>query len=155
MTNYDALRLDRQLCFPLYACSREVVKSYKPYLDAIGLTYTQYVTMMVLWEDEKATVKELGARLHLDSGTLTPLLKRLEADGLVTRTRSTRDERNLIVELTGAGKALRDQAIDIPGKVGSCIGLSSEEAQTLYQLLYRVLDPSGAPDACAATASET
>lgn len=141
--NYDMLKLKNQLCFPLYACSREVVKKYKPLLDEIGLTYTQYIAMMVLWEKQSSTVKTLGDELYLDSGTLTPLLKKMEANGLVTRERSGSDERNLIVTLTEKGNALRERAADIPAKIGACIQLSQEEAGTLYMLLYKVLGASG------------
>jgi DNA-binding MarR family transcriptional regulator len=104
--SFDPLRLENQLCFPLYACAREVVKKYKPFLDAIDLTYTQYVTMMVLWEAGETTSKAIGERLHLDSGTLTPVIKKLEEKGLVTRSRSHEDERNLCVAITDAGRAL-------------------------------------------------
>lgn len=138
--SYDSLKLENQLCFPLYACSREVVKLYKPFLDEIGLTYTQYIVMMVLWEEKSTTVKQLGERLHLDSGTLTPLLKRLEADGMITRARSMQDERNLVVTLTSKGEALKMQAVEVPSKISECISLSPQEAATLYQLLYKVLD---------------
>lgn len=137
--NYDALKLKNQLCFPLYACSKEVVRKYHPYLEQIGLTYTQYIVMMVLWEKQEATVKELGDELYLDSGTLTPLLKKMETQGFLLRTRSAVDERSVIVSLTKKGYQLRDQAVDIPGKVGSCIPLSEDEAKTLYRLLYKVL----------------
>lgn len=137
----DSLKLENQLCFPLYACSREVVKKYKPFLDKIGLTYTQYIAMMVLWEKKSINVKSLGQYLYLDSGTLTPLLKKLEADGLVTRTRSPEDERNLIVEITPKGKQLKEEALAIPAQIGACINLSPDDAQTLYQLLYKILEP--------------
>lgn len=136
---YDALKLENQLCFPLYACSKEVVKRYKPYLDPIDLTYTQYITMMVMWEHEQLTVKELGKYLYLDSGTLTPVLKKLEAKGFITRSRSIEDERNLLVSLTGKGEALKSRAADIPGKIGSCIPISPEEAGELYRLLYKIM----------------
>ena len=112
--NYEALKLENQLCFPLYACAREVVKKYKPFLDDIDLTYTQYVTMMVLWEKPTVTSKEIGERLHLDSGTLTPVIKKLAEKGLVTRSRSPEDERNLVVSLTDAGRDLRQQALSKP-----------------------------------------
>ena len=138
-TQYDALKLDNQLCFPLYACAREVVKRYKPFLDEIDLTYTQYVTMMVLWEKPSVTSKEIGERLHLDSGTLTPVLKKLAEKGLVTRRRCETDERNLTVTLTEAGLALRERAVCIPGQMGACIHLSPEDAQTLYRILYQLL----------------
>ena len=137
---YEALRLDSQLCFPLYACAREVVKRYKPHLDAIDLTYTQYITMMVMWERRQATSKELGERLFLDSGTLTPVLKKLEEKGCVTRARDPGDERNLMVTLTDRGAALRDAAADIPGKMAGCLPLTPDEAATLYRILYKMLD---------------
>ena len=135
----DPLRLDSQLCFPLYACAREVVKRYKPFLDAIGLTYTQYVTMMVLWEAGETTSKAIGERLHLDSGTLTPVIKKLEEKGLCTRRRSPEDERNLAVAITDEGRALRARAADIPAGVGRCIALTPDEADALYGLLYKLL----------------
>ena len=137
--NYDSLKLKNQLCFPLYACARESITLYKPYLDKLGLTYTQYITMMVLWENKQLTVKDLGAQLYLDSGTLTPLLKKLEDKGLVSRKRSTVDERNLIVTITEAGDALKDQAIDIPGEMAKCVNLEPEESLVLYKLLYKLL----------------
>lgn len=136
---YEALKLKNQLCFPLYACSREVIKQYKPYLDELDLTYTQYIAMMVLWERRQVNVKELGECLYLDSGTLTPLLKKMEAKGLVTRVRSDRDERNLIVSITEKGMALRDKAVEIPVKMVRCTNLSNVEAMTLYNLLYKML----------------
>jgi len=138
--NYDALKLENQLCFPLYACAKEVVRMYKPLLDEIGLTYTQYIAMMVLWEVQELTVKELGDFLYLDSGTLTPLLKKMETQGLVTRTRNVSDERSVIVSLTEEGMLLREKAAGIPAKMGSCIPLSPDEVKTLYDLLYKVLN---------------
>ena len=135
----DPLRLDSQLCFPLYACAREVVKRYKPFLDAIGLTYTQYVTMMVLWEAGETTSKAIGERLHLDSGTLTPVIKKLEEKGLCTRRRSPEDERNLAVAITDEGRALRARAEGIPACMGRCIALTPDEADALYGLLYKLL----------------
>lgn len=140
MMKYDNLKLENQLCFPLYACSREIVKKYKPFLDEIGLTYTQYVVMLVMWECESTTVKGLGEKLHLDSGTLTPLLKRLEAEGLVSRARSSEDERSLNVTLTEKGKNLKREAVSVPAKVGSCMNLPPEDAATLYRLLYQILE---------------
>ena len=136
---FDALKIENQLCFPIYACAREIIKQYKPYLDEIDLTYTQYITMMVLWEKKEVNVKELGNCLYLDSGTLTPLLKKLEAKGLLIRTRSKEDERNLIVTLTEAGENLKEQAVEIPGKMAQCVDLKAEEVATLYRLLYKVL----------------
>ncbi len=138
-TKKDPLRLKVQLCFPLYACARETIKLYKPYLDELDLTYTQYIAMMVLWEKKAVTVKEMGAMLHLDSGTLTPLLKKMEAKGLLIRRRSTEDERSLIVSLTEEGEALRERAVDIPAKMSQCVNLEPEEARELYRLLYKLL----------------
>ena len=137
---YDVLKLDTQLCFPLYACAREVVRLYKPFLDAIDLTYTQYITMMVLWETPQVTSKQIGERLLLDSGTLTPVLKKLEEKGLVQRCRDQADERNLLVTLTEAGEALKERAVEIPPQIGACIRLSPEEAFQLYTLLHKLMD---------------
>lgn len=136
---YDILKLENQLCFPLYACSKEVVRRYKPFLDEIDLTYTQYIVMLVMWEKSKITVKDLGECLYLDSGTLTPVLKKLEVKGYVTRSRSKEDERNLEVSLTSQGSQLREEAVNIPSKVRKCIDLNSEEALKLYEVLYKVL----------------
>ncbi len=136
---YNPLKLENQLCFPLYACSKEVVKRYKPFLDKLDLTYTQYITMMVMWERKSINVKELGDSLFLDSGTLTPLLKKLENKGYITRKRSKTDERNLIVTITEKGEALREDAVDVPAKMGQCVNLTRDEAKTLYSLLYKLL----------------
>ncbi|MCH5195245.1 MAG: MarR family transcriptional regulator [Oscillospiraceae bacterium] len=136
---YDALKLENQLCFPLYACSKEIVKAYKPYLDELDLTYTQYITMMVMWEYKELRVKEVGKCLYLDSGTLTPLLKRLEEKGYITRHRSEKDERDLIVMITEKGEELKERAADIPQKIGKCVGIEPQKAQTLYALLYEIL----------------
>jgi DNA-binding MarR family transcriptional regulator len=135
----DALKLENQLCFPLYACAKEVVRLYKPFLDELGLTYTQYITMLVLWERDAVTIKELGEKLYLDSGTLTPLVKKMESQGLVTRSRNASDERSVIVTLTAKGRQLQDRAGEVPAKIGGCLPLSMDEAKTLYQLLYKVL----------------
>ncbi len=140
MKNYDCLKLENQLCFPLYACSKEIVKKYKPFLNKIDLTYTQYIVMIILWEYGKMNVKDLGNKMYLDSGTLTPLLKKLETKGYIKRTKSCEDERNLIIELTNKGESLKDKAIDIPNKIGSCLNLDKEDATTLYKLLYRILN---------------
>ncbi len=139
-TGCAELKLENQLCFPLYACAKEVIHRYKPFLDAIDLTYTQYITMMILWDKGSILTKELGQCLYLDSGTLTPLLKKLEGKGYVKRERFKGDERNLIVAITEKGLALREAASEIPGKVGACIQLKPEEAQLLYVLLYKVLE---------------
>ena len=139
ISRYDALKLENQLCFPLYACSREIVKRYKPFLDKIDLTYTQYIAMMVIWEKKCVNVKELGEYLYLDSGTLTPLLKKLELKGLLTRKRSDKDERNLIVELTTEGEKLKEKAVDIPLQMAECTKLTAEEGILLYNILYKIL----------------
>ena len=136
---YECLKLSKQLCFPLYACSREVIKLYKPYLDELDLTYTQYVTMMVLWEEKAVNVKELGKRLYLDSGTLTPLLKKLEGKGLLNRRRSQEDERNLVITLTDAGLALKERALHIPDQMSDCTNLEPEETAELSRILYKLL----------------
>ena len=137
--NYDVIKLENQLCFPLYACSKEIVKRYTPYLEEIGLTYTQYITMLAMWEKEKMTVKALGEVLYLDSGTLTPVLKKLEQKGYVSRSRDEKDERVLNVTLTKEGEALKEKAVEIPAKIGGCIQLSVEEAVTLHQTLQKIL----------------
>ena len=139
MDKYDCLKLDNQLCFPLYACSREIVRQYTPYLEPLGLTYTQYITLMALWEHGVLSVKDMGKLLHLDSGTLTPVLKKLEEKGFVNRRRSREDERSLIVSLTEKGEALREQAVEIPAKVAGGLRLPREDVQTLYQLLNKML----------------
>ena len=136
---YDALKLGVQLCFPLYACAKETVRLYKPYLDELDLTYTQYIAMLVLWEHEKLTVKDLGKRLYLDSGTLTPLLKKLEAKGLLKRERSKEDERNLFITLTEEGLTMKDKALHIPYDMAECVELDMEERVVLYRLLYKLL----------------
>ena len=140
MDKYDALKLDNQLCFPLYAASREIIKRYRPFLDALDLTYTQYIAMMVFWEEKRISVKNLGKKLFLDSGTLTPVLKSLEQKGFVRRYRSTEDERVLIVELTAEGEALKDRALTIPEDVARNIKLTPEDTGTLYSLLYKILN---------------
>ena len=139
-TPYEQLKLENQLCFPLYACAKEVVRLYTPYLDPLGLTYTQYITMLVLWEKRQVSVKALGELLWLDSGTLTPLLKKLESKGLVTRSRSKEDERSVVIGLTEAGEALEKDAAEVPAKVGSCLKMPPEEAAALYSLLYKTLN---------------
>lgn len=136
----EILKLKNQLCFPLYACAKEVVKKYKPFLDAIDLTYTQYITMMVMWEHKEINVKSLGEYLYLDSGTLTPVLKKLESKKLIKRERSIEDERNLIVSITEEGEELKEEAIKIPSRIGDCIQITKEDAITLYQLLYKILN---------------
>lgn len=139
-SKYDCLKLENQLCFPLYACSKEVVKRYRPYLDELNLTYTQYIAMMVFWEHKIHSVKELGEKLYLDSGTLTPVLKSLESKGYVKRYRSSADERVLLVELTEEGEALKEKAVAVPAHMANCVKLSAEEAVQLHGLLQKILD---------------
>ena len=138
--NYDKLRLESQLCFPLYACSKEIVRRYKPFLDEVDLTYTQYITMMVLWFNKSVNVKELGKKLYLDSGTLTPVLKKLEVKGYITRERSKEDERTLIVKITKEGENLKEKAVEIPNKMRACLDVSQEEMAVMYKLLSKVLE---------------
>lgn len=137
---YDSLCLDNQLCFPLYAASRQVIRQYRPLLDALDLTYTQYIAMMVVWQEKQVSVKELGQKLLLDSGTLTPVLKSLEAKGYVRRTRSPHDERVLLVGVTDKGNALKEQALAVPRQMACHFQLTSEEALQLYTLLHKVID---------------
>ena len=136
---YDAIKIDNQLCFPLYACAKEIVRRYKPFLDEIDLTYTQYIAMMVLWEEKEINVKALGKRLYLDSGTLTPLLKRLEQKNLISRQRDSKDERNLIVRLTAEGERLKEKAVEIPYKMAGCVKLDEKDAADLYRILHNML----------------
>ena len=137
---YECLKLENQICFPLYACSKEVVRRYRPVLDELDITYTQYITMMVLWEYGASSVSELGQRLFLDSGTLTPVLKSLEAKGYVTRQRSKEDERSVTIALTEEGKELRERAVKVPEAVRSCVSMDAEKLKVLYGLLYELLD---------------
>ena len=137
--DFDPLKLENQLCFPMYACAKEIVRRYRPYLDELGITYTQYITMMVMWEHEKIISTDLSAYLHLDYGTLTPVLKKLETMGMIKRRRAAKDERLLEIELTDAGRGLREKAGHIPGKMSGLLGLSAKEAKTLYDLLYKTL----------------
>ncbi len=140
MGKYDVLKLENQICFPLYAASREIIKQYHPFLLDLDITYTQYITLMVLWEVKKISVKDLGKKLFLDSGTLTPVLKNLEGRGYITRNRSQQDERVLIVEITETGMALREKAVEVPLKMASCSKLNEDDAKELYRLLYKLLD---------------
>ena len=137
---YEQLKLENQLCFPLYACSRKIVGSYTPYLKPLGLTYTQYIVFLVLWEKENVNVGQLGEILCLDAGTLTPLLKRLEKEGFVTRKRSEEDERVTVISITDKGNELKEKCKDIPLKLSANeSSLTRKEAQELYRLLYKVL----------------
>lgn len=140
MENFNCLKLENQLCFPLYAASKEIVRKYKTLLDKLDLTYTQYITMMVLWEEKELNVKTLGERLFLDSGTLTPLLKKLEDKKYIERKKSMSDERNLIIKITPRGENLKQEAKQIPEQIGKCINLNEKESITLYNLLYKILE---------------
>ena len=135
----DSLKLKNQLCFPIYLCSKEIIRKYTPWLDELDLTYTQYIVMMYFWEREKSNVKDIGKTLMLDSSTLTPLLKKLENKGYITRVRSTIDERNLEVAITDKGKKLRSKAKLIPEKMKKCINLSKDESIALYSIMYKIL----------------
>ncbi len=140
MDDFNPLKLENQICFPLYACAKEIIKLYKPFLDELDLTYTQYIAMLVMWEYKKTTAHELGEKLYLDSGTLTPMLKKLEAKGYITRKRSKEDERNLDISITDLGMDLREKAVTIPNKLSSCIPLEANKAIDLYNTLNEVLD---------------
>ena len=137
---HEAMKLANQLCFPLYAAARNVTGLYTPWLKPLGLTYTQYIVLLVLWEKDGISVSEIGGKLMLDNGTLSPLLKKLEQAGYLTRQRSGEDERVVVITLTEAGKALQERAKDIPLKAAGCIDLPPEKARTLYALLYELLD---------------
>jgi MarR family transcriptional regulator, organic hydroperoxide resistance regulator len=139
MDKYDSIKLDNQVCFSLYATSREIIKMYKPFLDKYNLTYTQYVAMLVLWEDEKSTVKDIGKRLHLDSGTLTPLLKKIESMGLVKRYRDLNDDRVVVVELTVEGRMLKEEVLEVPHEMACKINMSREELIDLKKKLDSLL----------------
>lgn len=136
---YDALALKNQLCFPIYLCSKEIIRRYTPILEKIDLTYTQYIVMMYLWEMKTSNVKDMGGALLLDSGTLTPILKKLESKGYVKRERSRKDERNLIITLTEKGERLKVRAVSVPQEMCCCFALSDDEAKTLGSLIYKVL----------------
>ena len=139
----ELLCLDNQLCFPLYAASKELVRAYVPLLRELDLTYTQYIAMMVLWEQGQTSVNELGERLYLDSGTLTPMLKKLEAKGYVERARDEHDGRRLVVRLTGQGRDLKHRAATVPMAMGSCLGLDLKQANQLRDILNTILDNLG------------
>ena len=139
MQNYDSLKLKNQLCFPLYACSKEITRQYREFLEPLDLTYPQYIVLMVLWEYNECSVKSLGDILYLDSGTLTPVLKTLEKKGFITRRRFTKDERVLIVTITDAGLALRDEVLKFPRVEAINSKLTSDETAALYRILYKLL----------------
>ena len=135
----DLLKLDAQLCFPLYACSREIIKRYRPLLEPLQLTYTKYIVMLVLWEEDGIGLKAIGERLFLDSGTLTPLLKSLEEQGLIIRTREPKDERSVVITLTEDGKALKERAKGVPIGMSKCLSLTEDEFIALYKGAYKIL----------------
>lgn len=139
LKKYESIKLDNQVCFSLYAASREIIKLYKPFLDKFNLTYTQYIAMLVLWEDEKSTVKDIGKRLHLDSGTLTPLLKKIESMGLITRYRDVNDDRVVIVELTEKGRLLKDDVTEVPREVACKINMPVDNVMELKKYLDELL----------------
>ncbi|MBQ6104793.1 MAG: MarR family transcriptional regulator [Lachnospiraceae bacterium] len=136
---YDCIKLENQLCFPLYVCSKEIVRRYKPFLDELELTYTQYIAMMALWEHETMNVRQLGECLYLDSGTLTPVLKTLEGKGYVQRKRCETDERSVIVAVTEAGMELREKAVTIPPRMGACVNITQEDAVELARILKKII----------------
>ena len=135
----ELLKLENQLCFPLYACAKEIVRRYTPLLEPLGLTYTQYIAMMVMWEHKSLSVRDLGKLLYLDSGTLTPMLKKMEKAGWITRRRSEEDERMVIVSITESGEQLHEQAAEVPSKMAGCVTLDSDEAMQLYSLLHKLM----------------
>jgi len=145
--NYDfheAMKLNNQLCFPLYAAARSVTGLYTPWLKPLGLTYTQYIVFLVLWEKDNIPVGQICKRLMLDNGTLSPLLKKMQQEGYIERNRSADDDRVVVISLTDKGRNLQEEAKDIPLKVGGCINLSPEKAKTLYSLLYELIEQSNA-----------
>jgi len=137
---YSSLKLDSQLCFPLYACSKEILRQYRPFLDELDLTYTQYAVMMALWEAPALSVSELGRTLFLDSGTLTPLLKKLESKGYVRRTRSSDDERVVMISITQPGLDMREKALSIPQGMRKCIKIDDSDFAALYRILHKMID---------------
>ncbi len=137
--DYENLKLNNQLCFPLYACSRLIVKLYTPFLEPLGLTYTQYITLLALWEEDNCSVKTLGDKLFLDTGTLTPLLKKLEGQRLIKRTRNPSDERSVVISLTEKGMELKHKATEIPKKIASCVDISQKDAVELHRILHHIL----------------
>ena len=140
----EAMKLEHQLCFPIYAAARAITSLYTPYLRPLGLTYTQYILFLVLWEKDGLTVGEICKRLLLDSGTLSPVLKKLRSQGYIDKQQSETDERSFIIKLTEQGRALQEQAKEIPLQVGSCVHLSPDHAKQLYDLLYQLLDDQSA-----------
>ena len=140
MDKYESLKLQNQLCFPLYSVSNSIIRSYKPLLDELGLTYTQYLAMMALWEKERLNEKELGECLFLKSNTLAPLLKKLQAKGFVSIQKDKKDARNIVISLTEEGRMLKDKAIHIPSSIAKTLNISQQEAMKLYQILHKILE---------------
>ena len=140
MKNEECLRLENQICFPMYVASKEIVRRYIPLLNKLDLTYTQYITLLALWEKDHVTVKELGEKLYLDSGTLTPLLNKLEKKGYIIKNKSDKDGRELVVIVTTKGLELKQKALEVPPEIAKCVNLKKEEAIVFYQLLHKVLD---------------
>ena len=140
MKNEECLRLENQICFPMYVASKEIVRRYIPLLNKLDLTYTQYITLLALWEKDHVTVKELGEKLYLDSGTLTPLLNKLEKKGYIIKNKSDKDGRELVVIVTTKGLELKQKALEVPPEIAKCLNLKKEEAIVFYQLLHKVLD---------------
>jgi DNA-binding MarR family transcriptional regulator len=151
---YEQLKLKSQLCFPLYAASRKIIRLYKPLLDPLGITYTQFLVMLVLWEKDEQYVNDIGEKLILDSGTLTPLLKKLETAGLIQRKRSKDDERNVLISLTEKGRELEEKTKDVPAQIGVCLTLPKEKLGNLYHLLYDFIDMDTEPQDCEETEGE-
>ena len=135
----EKLKLENQLCFPLYACAKEIVRRYTPLLESLGLTYTQYIAMMVMWKHKSISIRDMGKLLFLDSGTLTPMLKKMEKAGWIQRKRSEIDERMVIITITDRGEALHDMAAEIPAKMAGCVTLENDEALQLYSLLHKLM----------------
>ncbi len=136
----ENLKLENQLCFPLYACAKEIVRRYTPLLEPLGLTYTQYIAMMVMWEHKSISVRDMGKLLFLDSGTLTPMLKKMEKAGWIQRKRSESDERMVILTITARGEELHDKAAEIPSKMARCVTLENGDALQLYSLLNKLIN---------------
>ncbi len=146
--SYEQLKLKSQLCFPLYAASRKIIRLYKPLLDPLGITYTQFLVLLVLWEKDEQYVNDIGEKLILDSGTLTPLLKKLETAGLIMRKRSKDDERNVLISLTEKGKELEEKTKNVPAQIGVCLTLPKEKLGSLYNLLYDFIDMDTESEEC-------
>ena len=140
MDNYDSLLLKNQLCFPTYAVANKILRKYKPFLDKLDLTYTQYIAMMVLWEKKVVNEKELCKALRLNTNTLAPLIKRLKEKGYILISKDKKDKRNLVIKLTNEGELLKEKAVDVPPSIAQEFNLSNEEAEFLYKILYKILD---------------